>query len=380
MTLKGEKDNKKEKRMEEMGTIIKKFESMEVTWKATVEKLERQLQQSFLRERIIRDQMVLVEEEKNRRINTLQGQIDLLEDNESRLSDTIVALENVALGVEDVQGDMASNAAMANELDKDVEELDRRRKQLRDEVEQLVEAGRILGQVKLRIAGHVKSGNSLEIPDETAACPSTTPPDDVEVVSLVDAVERALQSSIVRLENVGHRLGEESRKEKEIGQRIRKLETDALKGTANERKPLSTLQVRKAVAECSQVVSNFAVEELQSDLRELRSLLIRLRAVISVDEMENRSGPELDGSSQFSLSKSKEVRAKLHLDLTLDGSKVADDWIAMTPPSVKITSEFGERDNDATEFQLRQKVNSSTILFCFGLMWELIICGLTSLL
>jgi len=60
-----------------------------------LDEMKRQLFLSTERERRMRDQFALFEEEKNQRIRALHSQVDMLEENEVRLSETIEALEDL---------------------------------------------------------------------------------------------------------------------------------------------------------------------------------------------------------------------------------------------------------------------------------------------
>lgn len=331
-------------RMLEMEATIKSFQAMESSWKTTVEKLERQLQQSLLRERIIRDQVALVEEEKNRRICALQGQIDNLEDNETRLADTIQALEDMALGVDALQNMAESHMEQvpADELEREKEKLEGSRKQLKEQVEELVEAGRMLGQVK------VKYADDVTVDEATRRFRAGT---EGEVAGLVEAVEAALRNSIHHLESVNDQMEEEAKKERELGQRIQHLEASQMDEKAVERRkecpPSASAEVRKAVMECAQIMSSFAVEELQSDLKELRTLLIKLKAVIDSEEVDGKVKVDERPRS----SGNKELRERLRLDV-----QPMEEWLTITPPGVKVFGEFCDRDQDTTDYELRQKV------------------------
>lgn len=331
-------------RVLEMEATIKSFQAMESSWKTTVEKLERQLQQSLMRERIIRDQVALVEEEKNRRISALQGQIEVLEDNETQLADTIQALEDMALGVDALHRAAESHMepVPADELERETEKLVASRKQLKTQVEQLVEAGRMLGQVK------VKYSDEVMVDDATQRLAAGM---ETEVVSLVEAVEAALHNSIRHLESVNDQMEEEARKERELGQRIQHLEASQIGEEAVENRkecsPSASAEVRKAVMECAQVMSSFAVEELQADLKELRTLMIKLKAVIDSDEGDGKVKVDERPRSSWN----KEVRERLRLDV-----QPMEEWMTITPPGVKLFGEFGDRDPDTTDYELRQKV------------------------
>lgn len=64
-------------------------------WMARVEKVEARLAVAIQSEERARDQMALLAEEKDRRISALQEQVDVLEANEFRLSETIRSLERL---------------------------------------------------------------------------------------------------------------------------------------------------------------------------------------------------------------------------------------------------------------------------------------------
>jgi len=69
--------------------------SDEEIWLSRIEKLEARLTQAIQNEQRARDQSALLTEEKDRRIMVLQEQVDMLETNEFRLSETIRSLERL---------------------------------------------------------------------------------------------------------------------------------------------------------------------------------------------------------------------------------------------------------------------------------------------
>lgn len=350
---------KKVKKMEE---AIKNFQQLEASWKTTVDKLERQLHQSVSREQIIRDQLVLLEEEKNRRINALQGQIDILEDNETRLSETILALEEMALRMESIESKVKVEYKETED-----EELDKKEQKLAEELQLLQEAQNDLNQAKVQSLGQFIGTDSKEL------CRSSVEKDQNDsrkkIFGLADATQETIRKSAGHLVHTEQMVAEEARKERALGKQIKELEEEEWNSQtigSDEKElvlnPLSLSNVGKERVTLENVCT-FSVGELQTDLKELRNLLIRLKAVIDCDEIRRKSNSEKCDEAPSVMTSvgdgNKEVRAKLHLDTSVEMPPRSEDWLAITPPGFKMSNKLqeGDMNQDATEFLLRQKLD-----------------------